>query len=68
MGGQSFQTLMQYGLAALALIALVILNIWGNPNEGLTTALLTVISATVWGGIQREKGIKVGRDQDPPDK
>lgn len=66
MGGQSLQTLVQYGLAALALIALVVLNIWGSPNEALTTALITLISATVWGGLQREKGIKVGRDQDTP--
>jgi len=60
----SFATLAQYLLAALAMLSLVVLNIWGHPNEALNSALLVVISTTVWGGIQREKGIKVGLDAD----
>lgn len=56
-------TLAQYVLAALALVALVVLNIFGTPDPTLTTTLTTVIGATVWGGIQRESGIKAGSKQ-----
>jgi len=58
-------TLVQYLLALVALVSLVVLNIWGNPDPTLTTTLTTVIGATVWGGIQRESGITLGKKSGP---
>lgn len=52
--------LAHYGLAALSVIALVAINVWGVDNAVVNTALISVISATAWGGVQR--GIK---DKDP---
>lgn len=63
----SVTTLVHYLLALAALIALVVLNIWGNPDPTLTTALTTVLGATVWGGIQREGGIKSTTKDGPQD-
>lgn len=57
-------TIVQYLFAALAIIALVVLNIWGNPDVTLNGGLLAVVSTTVWGGLQREKGIKIGAKSD----
>lgn len=56
----SLTTLAQYVLAALALVALVVLNLYGTSDPALTTALVGVVTGTVWGGIQREAGIKAG--------
>lgn len=53
---------LQYALAALALVALVVLNVWGKPDDALSTVLVSVISATVWGGLQRQSGIKKGAE------
>lgn len=49
-----------YGLAAAAIVALVAINIWGVENAVVNTALISVITAAGWGGVQR--GIN---DKDP---
>jgi len=64
----STATLAQYALAALAMVAMVALNIWGTSDPALTSVLTSVITAAVWGGLQREAGIKVGSKDDPPGK
>lgn len=51
----------QYVLAALSIVALVVINIWGRESEGLNTVLFGVITATTWGGLQRQQGLKVNR-------
>jgi len=51
----------QYILAGLAIAALVVVNIWGKESEALTTALISVISATIWGGLQRKQGMNFRR-------
>jgi len=56
-------TIAQYALAALALVALVVLNLFGTSDPALTSVLTSVVTAAVWGGIQREQGKKL----DPPD-
>lgn len=61
--GLSVGTIAQYLLAALALVALVVLNLYGTQDSALTTTLTSIITAAVWGGIQREQGIKLP----PPD-
>lgn len=53
----------QYALAAMAIIALVVVNIWGKESEALTTALVSVITASLWGGVQRQKGLQTGREE-----
>lgn len=55
----------QYILAVVAIVALVVVNIWGKESEALTTALISVISATIWGGWQRKQGLKL--DPNDPD-
>ncbi|HKY44755.1 MAG TPA: hypothetical protein VJM50_16810 [Pyrinomonadaceae bacterium] len=52
----NFAVLGHYGLAGLSVVALVAINIWGVENTVVNTALISVISATAWGGVQR--GIK----------
>lgn len=43
----------QYTLAIVATIALAAINIWGVQNEAVNTALVGVITASAWGGFQR---------------
>lgn len=62
----SLATLAQFGLAALAMVALVALNLWGTSDPALTSVLTSVITAAVWGGLQREAGIKHASRDDPP--
>lgn len=50
----------QYALAALAMVLLVVVNIFGQPSEVLTATLVGVISAGAWGGVQRTLGVKKG--------
>lgn len=51
----------QFVLAALAIIALVVVNIWGKESEVLTTTLASVITAAIWGGLQRKQGMNHNR-------
>lgn len=48
----------QYALAMVALICSVIINIFGTESETLNTVLVSIISSTVWGGIQRQQGAR----------
>lgn len=61
----SITTLVHYLMGLAALVALVVLNLWGTPDPTLSTTLTTVIGATVWGGIQRESGIKSATKDGP---
>lgn len=53
----------QYVLAGLSIVALVVINIWGRESEALNAVLYSVISATVWGGVQRQAGLKINRQR-----
>lgn len=61
---KSAVTLTHYTLAIVAVIALVVINIWGHADSALNVALIGVVTTAGWGGIQREQGIKI----DSPDK
>ncbi len=52
----------QTALAALAMVLLVVVNIFGTPSEVLTATLVGVVSAGAWGGVQRTLGIKKGKE------
>lgn len=60
---KSYVTIAHYTLAILALVALVIINIWGTVDGSLNVALIGVVTTASWGGVQRELGIKI---QPPP--
>lgn len=47
----------QYALAAVAMLAMVAINIWGVESDVINATLISVISATAWGGVQR--GIRI---------
>jgi spore maturation protein SpmB len=53
----------QYALAALAMVLLVVLNIWGTPNEALNVVLFGVVTGAAWGGVQRRLGIQKGEKE-----
>lgn len=54
----STTAIVQYLLALAALVALVVLNIWGNPDTTLETILTGVLTTTLWGGYQHDVGLK----------
>lgn len=50
--------IVQYLLALAALVALVVLNIWGTPDSTLEGILTGVLTTTLWGGYQHDVGLK----------
>ncbi len=54
----SANAIVQYLLALAALVALVVLNLWGTPDTTLTGVLTAVLSTTLWGGYQHDVGLK----------
>lgn len=45
----------QYGLAGVTLVCAVTVNIFGKETEALNTLFSTVIAASLWGGLQRQR-------------
>jgi drug/metabolite transporter (DMT)-like permease len=41
--------------AIIGIIALVVINIWGNENPTLTMILGGAVSGGIWGAYQRQK-------------
>lgn len=54
----SSTAIVHYLLALAALVALVVLNIWGTPDTTLETLLTGVLTTTLWGGYQHDVGLK----------
>ena len=58
--GKTDKATLQYALAALAIVGAIAHNIWGTPSVMLDNLFTTIITATVWGGFQRQQGKKEG--------
>lgn len=59
------KTVLQYVLAIVAIVALVVVNVFGVESEVLNMALTGVVTATAWGAVQRKQGVKEGADNNP---
>lgn len=58
---------LQYALAALSVVAMVIINLFGVESVAVNTTLASVITSTVWGANQRKEGYRKGLMETPTD-